>query len=135
MKHGEESNKTWNAFQNLYLTFQEYTAKTAKEKFFYGQIMNNMDAALKKHRDRMLAVNSIINNEIRIALILGAVVIIILASILRTHGPVRIFANICLAIVMGFNLTLALSFDYPFSGSISISNHPFYEGALAHIKD
>ncbi|MCL9685706.1 DUF4239 domain-containing protein [Legionella maioricensis] len=134
MKQGKESNKAWDAFQKLYITFQQYTAKTAKETFFYGQIMNNMDTALKKRRDRLLAVKSIINNEIRIALILGAIVIIVLASFLKTKGPARIFANICLTIVIGFNLTLALCFDYPFSGSISISNYPFYEGVLANLK-
>ncbi|KTD22146.1 Uncharacterised protein [Legionella lansingensis] len=132
MREGKESEKAWTALQDLLLSFQDYTPQTPKEELFYRQSLSFLDKVLKQRRDRLMAAKSIINDELRTALILGAIVIIFLASLLKAkEGGMRIFANVCLAIVIGFNLTLAISFDFPFSGSISVGNSPFYEGVLA----
>ncbi|CEK11845.1 bestrophin-like domain [Legionella hackeliae] len=132
MRLGKESDKTWKAVYAMLKTFQNYTPQTAKQGLYYRQILNHMDSFLKERRDRLITVHSILNNELRTALILGAIVIVFLSSLLKAHegGAIRILANICLALVIGFNLTLALSFDYPFSGDISVSSAPFYQGVL-----
>ncbi|WP_162263205.1 DUF4239 domain-containing protein [Legionella nautarum] len=134
MKKGERSEKTWNNAYKLYRSFQEYTPHSTKENLYYRQIMNYLDGLLKDRRDRLIASKSILNDELRVALILGAVMIIFLSSLLKANeGSIRIFANFCLATVIGFNLTLALSFDFPFSGSISVNNAPFYQGVLSKL--
>ncbi|ASQ44991.1 bestrophin-like domain [Legionella clemsonensis] len=132
MRKGQESEQTWNAMRTMLITFQQYTPKTPKEVLFYRQIMTHMDSFLQGRRDRLITIHSILNDELRTALILGAIVIVFLSSLLKAHegGTMRIVANFCLALVIGFNLTLALSFDYPFSGSIAVSKAPFYEGML-----
>ncbi|WED43288.1 DUF4239 domain-containing protein [Legionella cardiaca] len=133
MRQGKESEKAWAATYNLYKTFQTYDPKTQKQALFYRQIINNIDATLKDRRNRLISMKSILTDEMRTALILGAMVIIFLSSLLKAReGALRIFATFCLATVISFNLTLALSFDYPFSGSISVSNAAFYEGVLAN---
>ncbi|OCH98001.1 hypothetical protein A8135_01905 [Legionella jamestowniensis] len=132
MREGKESDKAWSAMHAMLLAFQNYTPKTAKEALFYRQNMNHLDSFLKERRDRLISIHSILNNELRTALILGAIVIVFLSSLLKAHegGTMRMLANFCLALVIGFNLTLAFSFDYPLSGSISVSNEPFFEGVL-----
>ncbi|KTC86552.1 DUF4239 domain-containing protein [Legionella brunensis] len=133
MRQGKESEPAWEALQNMTTAFQNYTPTTPKQALYYRQAIGTLGTLLANRRDRLIALHSILSNELRTALILGAVVIIFLSSLLkaRAGGTMRILANICLAIVVSFNLTLALSFDYPFSGSISVSNAPFYEGVLS----
>jgi hypothetical protein len=134
MRLGEESPKAWAAVQNLFVVLQNFTASTRKEDLFYRTILSEMVSVLKERRNRLLAARTIINAELRAALILGAVIIIFLSSLLKAReGTMRIFANVCLAAVIAFNLTLALSFDFPFSGSVSVSNSPYYQGALADL--
>jgi hypothetical protein len=47
----------------------------------------------------------------------------------------RNIAVLAIAGLVGFNLGLALTFDYPFSGDISISNKNYYEGILSQFSD
>ena len=134
MKEGKNSEQTWNAVYKMYRSFQDYMPQNAKENIYYRQVITSLDSLLKDRRDRLIAAQSILNDELRTALILGAVIIIFLSSFLKANeGSIRIFANFCLAVVIGFNLTLALTFDYPFSGSISVSNASFYQGVLSKL--
>nr|HAT8715219.1 DUF4239 domain-containing protein [Legionella jordanis] len=134
MRLGQESSQTWATTGKLYTTLQNFTPHNSKEEFYYRQLISHLDSMLKARRDRLIAAKSILNNELRTALILGAIVIVFLSSLLKSReGSLRIFSNLCLAMVLGFNLTLALNFNFPFSGAISVSDKPLYQGMLAKI--
>lgn len=136
MTNGHESQLAWDNFNTLLNRFQQFSPSSSlKEQFFYNQEISHLDEALKYRRNRLLAINSIMRDELRFALVLGGVVILFLAGLLRANGSgMHVLANSCLALIISFNLTLALHFDYPFSGGVSVSNTAFYQGILAKYK-
>ena len=65
-------------------------------------------------------------------LIGGALLLLAVTFLFATRNPrLHLVLTIAVAVLLGFNLLLALVLDYPFSGTIAVSNHPFTEGALA----
>jgi hypothetical protein len=136
MRKGKESPKAWLAINNMYNTLEAYSPKVGKEEIFYDKLIDNVNNLLEIRRDRLIEIDSIIPHTLRNALIIGSVVLAILLGCIRGERtlynllPLLFFAGI-----LGFNLALALSFDYPYSGDISISNAEFYKGSLSEIPD
>lgn len=71
MRLGQESSQTWATTGKLYTTLQNFTPHNSKEEFYYRQLISHLDSMLKARRDRLIAAKSILNNELRTALILG----------------------------------------------------------------
>lgn len=136
MRMGKESQLAWDNLHKFFSAFQQFSPSSSpKQQFFYNQAIRHLDEVLKYRRNRLLAIHSILRQELRLALVLGAVVILFLAGLLKADGSgLHLLANSCLAIIISFNLTIALHFDYPFSGGVSVSNAAFYHGALARYK-
>ncbi len=133
MRNGKSSPLAWNAINQLYFHLHQYTPASPKETLYYLQVVNNLNDLLKKRRDRLFYRNSILDNSLRTALILGAAVIAFMTGLLKgqgQQGAMRFLTISTFGLVIVFNLTLALNFDYPFSGKIAVSNAPFYQGVL-----
>ncbi|CDZ76094.1 hypothetical protein BN59_00358 [Legionella massiliensis] len=136
MRHGKESPLAWQAIENLYQTIQSINPDSDHDKYYYNQILIDVNELLKARRERLNELSSIIPPPLREALIAGSILLAIILGAIRGEGnffylmPVLLFS-----LVLGFNLALALNFDYPFSGEIAVSNQIFYSGALSQFSD
>ncbi|MGQ3890185.1 DUF4239 domain-containing protein [Legionella sp. CNM-1927-20] len=136
MKEGKESPEAWNALNNLFVILQSFDPKTSLERIYYSQAVRNLDTIVEARRNRLSRLTSIIPKELSSSLIIGSIFLVIILGLVRGESdflnttPILFFA-----IVFGFNLAIALSFDYPYSGDIAVSNRLFYEGLLSSFKD
>lgn len=136
MREGHENPKAWHALNALFKVVNSYTPSEGKETIYYYRTLSSLNDVLVARRDRLNAVHSIIPSTLRTSLVIASFILAIVLGAVRGEKnffnllPVIFFAG-----VLGFNLAVALSFDYPFSGEVAISNTPFYRGALGEIKD
>ncbi|WP_131782455.1 DUF4239 domain-containing protein [Legionella gresilensis] len=136
MKEGEESPDAWNALNNLFLILQSFDPQTNLEKIYYSQCIKNLDTILAARRDRLSRLTSIIPEKLSSSLIIGSIFLVVILGLVRGEsGFLNTTPILFFAVVFGFNVAIALSFDYPYSGDISVSNRLFYEGMLSSFKD
>jgi low temperature requirement protein LtrA len=66
-------------------------------------------------------------------LLVGGAVLLLLFTFFFSVRDARVHAAMVMAVaaLLGFNLMLALVLDFPFSGQVVVSNHPFTQGGLA----
>lgn len=136
MTEGKTSPYAWISLEALYKEIRAYKPINAQESFYYGQIIGKLDGLLAARRERLNQLESVIPKELRQAIVIGAILLALILGGIRGEDdllntmPVLLFSGI-----LGFNLALALSFDYPFSGDISINNQIFYSGILGTFSD
>lgn len=136
MREGFESAQAWAALEALYKEVQSYQPITPHESIYYTQIVSHINALVAARRERLNQLESVIPKQLRQAIIVGSVLLVLILGAIRGEStflnnmPVLLFS-----VVLGFNLALALSFDYPFSGDIIIDNHLLYSGILGQFPD
>jgi hypothetical protein len=136
MGKGRENAQAWDAINNIYKLMTAYEPKPGKEGLFYNQLIIQMNNLLDTRRERLNSSNSVIPGTLRNALIISSIFLMaVLGAIQGRADVLNLLPVLFFAGIIGFNLALALSFDYPYSGDISISNKPFYRGALGKIPD
>ncbi|WP_051555200.1 DUF4239 domain-containing protein [Legionella fairfieldensis] len=136
MRKGKQSQKAWDSLETLFAVIQAYQPKTDQEKIYYTQVVANVNGVLQSRRERLNELDSIIPHPLRGALVIGSIMLaIILGGIRGEREFLHITPALLFAAVLGFNLALALGFDYPFSGDVSVSNKLFYSGALRQFSD
>lgn len=136
MRHGQASPKAWDALGNLFTYIQKYEPKTKQEYIYYSQILSNLNLLLDARRERLNDLQSVIPGPLKQALLVGSMFLaLILGAIRREGGFLYITPVLLFSAVLGFNIGLALSFDYPFSGDIAVSKELFYSGGLKLFSD
>lgn len=136
MRQGSESVRAWIALEALFTTIQSYKPQNSFETIYYTQMVNNLNSLVIARRERLNQLVSIIPKELREAIIAGCVTLVIILGAIRGESSImNNLTPILFSAILGFNLALALSFDFPFSGDISVSNQVFYQGVLGRFQD
>lgn len=136
MQNGYESPEAANAVNELYKILQSFVPITQMEQIYYSQALLGLNTVLKMRRDRLNHLDSVIPTQLSTDLIVGSIILALVLGLIRGRSkfldqiPVIVFA-----LVLGFNLAIALSFNFPFSGDISVHNKFFYYGVLNDFKD
>lgn len=136
MRDGKESPEAWSALDKLFVTIQHFQPKTKQEGFYYNSMINNLNGVLSSRRIRLNKIVSIIPPVLTYSIFWGSIFLAVLLGLIRgtdrvlNMTPILLFSGL-----FGFNLALALSFDYPYSGEITVSNKTFYSGALGAFSD
>lgn len=132
MKWGEASENARLGIVKIFEILQSYTPGTETEKSFYNQIINNLNTVLEHRRLRIEKIDSYLPNTLRFALILGTLVVAFFVSLIETKNQrVHLIVTLIVTGIMSFNIALALSLDYPFSGYISVDSTAYTTGILA----
>ncbi|WP_419420553.1 hypothetical protein ACNVED_04420 [Legionella sp. D16C41] len=136
LKQGIDNRQAWETIYNLFVTLQSFDPHTNLERIYYAQIVRNLETVSETRRNRLARLESIIPDKLNSALIIGSIILVVILGLMRGE---KNFLNIApvlfFSIVLGFNLAIALSFNYPYSGDISVSNKFFYEGILSNFTD
>jgi hypothetical protein len=132
MKHGEESEKGWTDLAAIYAALRSYSPKTVVQKTFYTEAVARVNDLAGARRQRLNDAEEALPTTFNVLLVGGALLLLAVTFLFATGNP-RLHAvlAVSVAILLGFNLLLALVLDYPFSGTIAVSSHPFTAGALA----
>lgn len=136
MRYGKESPLAWKTLDNLYTTIQNFQPVSSKEKLFYSLVIADMNGVLSARRERIIEIDSMIPKTLSYSIFTGAIFLAALLGVIRGHAPLINLAPMLLfSGLLGFNLAIAMSFDYPYSGDVTVSNKFYYSGVLQGFSD
>jgi hypothetical protein len=132
LRHGDESTRAWNDLTKLYVIMQHYTPKTEPQRVFYAEAVGRVNDLMAARRERLNDAEEGIPPTFEVLLIGGALLMLVFTFVFgvksfRLHAAMVV----AVALLIGFNLLVALVLDFPFSGQVSVSSSPFEQGALA----
>ena len=132
LSHGKESEHAWNELNSLYSVLEAYQPKTFSQQVFYREVVQRVNDLMTARRERLNDAEESIPSTFAVLILFGAFLTLGFTFIFGVKD-VRIHAvmAIAVAILIGFNLLVALELDYPFSGQVSVSSTPYTSGALA----
>ncbi len=135
MRTGAPIAQDLKPIQLLFHAVQRHPPVTESEKMFYREVVTNINYVVEKRVERLDSTDSILTGPLRFLLIAGIFVITFLMSMVYTENrKVHFIAVMSVAAIISFNVGVALTLDYPFSGDVSVSFEPFQEGILAQVN-
>lgn len=135
MKHGEESQHAWQALQAFYATLEHYKPQNEAQSVFFAEAVSKVNDLVAAHRERLNDSEESLPPTFEV-LLFGGAILLLASTFLFGVANRRLHTTLVLAVavLLGFNLLLALVLDYPFSGQVSVSKAPFTSGALADFR-
>jgi hypothetical protein len=134
MHAGKEDQVANDLFQDIFAAFQSYNPQTTAQVGFYNSAVNQLNDAVTQRRARLEEVNAALPSAFAALLFLSALVSILTTFFLSTeNSTLEVVLVASVAVIVGAGLLTALLLQYPFSGSVAVSSHPFVEGALTKI--
>jgi phosphatidylglycerophosphate synthase len=135
MKTGKFSAAAETAINNVDIALENYSPRNAYEQIFYREALTSFSAAYEARHARLERLESVIPGSLYAIIILGIFLLLLGGALIQTKETrSHLLLMIMTSIVLGSNLAIITIFDYPFSGSISISNQPFTSGVLAPLQ-
>ncbi len=119
---------TTAAFHRLFDTVQSARAESRDEPAFYQEAVARLNDIAGARRARLDAARGTIPTPLYVLLIAGGVVVVIVAAVLDSRNRRAHLAIVGLvAMIIGLNLALIVSFDHPFTGSVHVTKEPIEE--------
>jgi len=132
LRDGRESDRAWQELSAFYTTLQAYEPKTTSQQAFYSEVVGRVNDLVDARRERLNDAEQGIPSTFEVLLVGGALLLLGFTFLFGV-GNARLHQAmvISVAVLLGFNLLVALVLDYPFSGQVSVSSTPFVQGALS----
>jgi hypothetical protein len=136
MSHGKESVRAWSDLSNIYAALRTYEPVTTSQQVFYSETVARINDVTGARRERLNDNEESLPLTFEILLVGGAVLLLGFMFIFGMRSA-RLHATMVMAVavLLGFNLLLALVLDYPFSGQVVVSNSSYTSGGLVPFKD
>lgn len=132
LRDGKESDRAWRELQGFYTTLQAYEPKTTSQQAFYAEAIGRINDLVDARRERLNDAEEGIPPTFEVLLIGGALLVLGFTFLFGvSNARLHQAMVIAVAVLLGFNLLVALVLDFPFSGQVSVSSAPFVQGALS----
>lgn len=136
MSHGHESEEAWNDLADIYKALRTYEPVTTSQQVFYAETVARINDVTGARRERLNDNEESLPLTFEILLVGGAMLLLAFMFLFSMRSA-RMHATmvVSVAVLLGFNLLLALVLDYPFSGQVVVSNSSFTSGGLTPFKN
>ena len=131
MKEGRDDPDAWAAVEEMYAVLRKANPTTVAQQTFYSESVGKVNDVVAARRERLHIAAHELPGTLQILLVGGALVIIGFMFLFGSRNPKsHLVMVVAVATLLAFNLLLALLLDHPFSGTVSVSNAAFRQGAL-----
>ena len=118
MRWGQQISNNSAILNKIYDTIISYVPKNETQAIFY-----DLKTATQLRLERLYRVDSVVPNFLKIGIFLASLALITLASMFEIkHDRIQKIVIMISAVIIAFNLSLALLLDYPFAGEVSVDN-------------
>jgi hypothetical protein len=135
MRKGQTvGTRTSEDLADVFAALKTYTPADAAQTAFYTSAVTELSDAVSQRRQRIASADNALPFAFALLLILTAVISVLLTCFIKTsglsrrgepHGGIEYVLVGCVAFVVAAGLLTALMFEFPFSGPLAISSHPF----------
>lgn len=130
MQRGRSSVRAWEDLDRLYRTLEASRADFGSDPF-YADTVSHVDDLILARRTRLDDVNLSLPPLFQALLLVGAVLAISSTFYFKPFGePIQIVMIGAASALVGIALLVAVQLDYPYSGSVAVSNAPFQSATL-----
>jgi hypothetical protein len=130
MKKGGSSVEAWQRIDRMYGLMRD-ARTTAGGDPFYGQTLARLNDLVSARRVRLDDANLSLPVVFQILLLLGAILAISTTFYFKPFGErIQIAMIGAASVLIGTAMLVALVLDYPYSGSVAVSNAPFASQSL-----
>lgn len=134
MQHGRDSERTSAALERLYGAVQTYTPSEPARVAFYDRSTENLEELAARRRQRIGLSQHGLPGVLGALMVGGALLIVWFTYFFSVpRQSVHIVMSGGVALLLAFNLLLALLLQNPFAGEISVSSGVFRSGVLAQV--
>lgn len=125
---GEESVKAIDALRNLWGLYTDHEPKTKKEELFLAHSITKLDDLREMRRLRVIDSTTGVHPVLWFVLLVGAIITIGFTFFFGSDKFIHhaVMTSI-LSIIIALILLMILSFDFPFTGSVSIELKTFQQ--------
>jgi hypothetical protein len=131
MKKGEASPRATAALEGMHAEYALVRPQGAAQTETYSQALDDLHEVGSQRRDRLNIAQADLPTMLRVLVLVGLVLLLVLEY--RPHlKPVAglvFMGTLAMVVTSAFLLTVIL--NYPFAGSVSVSNDPFKQDDLA----
>ena len=125
MEHGRSSLRAWQDIDAMYATL-DAARRTAGSNPFYGDTLSRINDLVVARRTRLDDANVALPDVFQVLLVLGAVLALSTTFYFKPFGErLQVVMIGAASVLVGTALLVALTLDYPYSGSIAVSSAPF----------
>lgn len=130
MAKGSSSVKAWQDLDEIYRTLEQ-SQSASKSAPFYPNTVSDLNNLVLARRARLDDVNLGLPPLFQGLLLIGAVLAISSTFYFKPFGePIQVVMIGAASALVGIALLVSVQLDYPYSGSISVSNAPFKASTL-----
>ena len=109
----------------LFETVRLVRPRGAAQIAFYNQTVERLDNIVSARQAAVTASDGSLPTPLYVLLALGGIVVVVLACSLDSkHRRSHVLIVCTIAVMLAFMLAIVVSFDHPFTGSISVNERP-----------
>ncbi|MBV8063898.1 MAG: DUF4239 domain-containing protein [Actinobacteria bacterium] len=125
MRRGQSSLQAWHDIDAMYATL-DGGRKAAGSNPFYSDTLSRINDLVVARRTRLDDANIALPDVFQVLLVLGAVLALSTTFYFKPFGErIQVVMIGAASALVGTALLVALTLDYPYSGSIAVSSAPF----------
>ena len=128
---GKGSPRAAANLNRMYDIMRNYDPEGARAGSLYSASLDYLHTAHDARHRRLNRAANGLPPVLAVFLMVGAVAILGVSCLLGGHGRSQLLVPLSLGCLLGFTLMLALSLEYPFSGTSGIPSTHFREGQLS----
>jgi hypothetical protein len=131
LEDGKASPRASADLNRMYAIMRNYEPEGARAGSLYSASLDDLHAAHDARHRRLNRATNGLPPVLAVFLVVGALAILAVTCLLGGQRRSQLLVPLSLGAVLGFTLLLALTLEYPFSGTNAIPSTHFREGQLA----
>jgi len=126
LTRGESSPQVDKVLKKIWALYSRYSIRNLTEDSFFKESVRKMNELSELRRNRIMDSRSGIQPILWFVLLIGGVITIVFTYLFGTENyGAQVVMVVLLALLIAFILFTILSFDFPFTGDVSVTPEPF----------
>jgi hypothetical protein len=126
LRQGREADRTPAQLLAISVALKNYSPETQTQIGFYDSAVSQVNDLVAQRNQRVSTAHSVVPGPLVGLFLVLAAVSLVTTLFLKTHHPgLDVILVLAISVIIGLGLVTVFILQYPFSGSITVSDEPF----------